>query len=523
VRLKQFAIQCMPIDIEYKIHMSKLFAAAFFSLILLDVDVCSAQTPQATQIPDTIKKMLRAAQIPEDAIAAKVVRLSDGALVVAHNVDASMQTASTMKLVTALVGLERLGPAYRGRTELVTNAKTVNGILEGDLVLRGLGDANLDWRAFESMLESLRNQGVDEIRGNLAIDRHFFQPPRLDVGVLPFDEAPEFRYNVIPDALLLNMNLAAFEFTSDVNVVSIRTTPPLDRVTVVSNMTLIDATCGNWEDGWKSPTIARQADGAIVISMNGTFPKNCIANTELNLLDRGDFADRLFRALWRGLGGKFNGVVSESAAVDSKVDANARVLATHRSRPLGEVVRDINKTSDNTLARLLYLTLGTLPTTDRNLNTITRSEQEIRGWFKTNAINDNGLVLDNGSGLSRTERITPAQMTALLIIGSRSNWAPEFIASLPIAALDGTMRRRLRESTAAQRARLKTGTLKNVVAVAGYVPDGTSQLCVAAVFINHPLAASKVAQPILDALIDWVAGSKTESAWALPLSAYAGG
>jgi serine-type D-Ala-D-Ala carboxypeptidase/endopeptidase (penicillin-binding protein 4) len=114
-------------------------------------------------------------------------------------------------------------------------------------------------------------------------------------------------------------------------------------------------------------------------------------------------------------------------------------------------------------------------------------------------------------------------MVALLTVGVRSNWAPEFTASLPIAALDGTVRRRLRESAAAQRARLKTGTLKNVAALAGYVFDGNGEPCVVAAFINHPLAESKVAQPILDALIDWVTQSKTESAWALPLSAYAGG
>ncbi len=499
--------------------MSRIFCTTLLISCVLSFE----SVAQQPKLPDTVVNMLRAAQIPEDATATKVVRLSDSAPVLVHNSNASMLTASTMKLVTTLVGLERLGPAYRGRTELLTNAKTVNGVLEGDLVLRGFGDANLDWRAFESMLETLRNQGIGEIRGNLIVDRHFFQPPRVDVGVLPFDEAPEFRYNVIPDAILLNMNVGLFDLTSDAVGVSVRMTPPLDRVTAVSNLTLIEATCSKWEDGWKSPTVTTRDDASIVIELNGTFPKNCAASTELNLLDRRDFADRLFRSLWRGLGGKFNAAVNEAAFVDAGLDANVRVLATHRSSPLGEVVRDINKTSDNTLARLLYLTLGTLPTTDSNLNTISRGEQEIRGWFKRNAIDNKGLVLENGSGLSRTERITPTQMTALLTIALRSNWAPEFMASLPIAALDGTMRRRLRESAAAQHARLKTGTLNGVVALAGYVSDGTNQPCVAAVFINHPLATSKVAQPILDALVDWVTQSKTESAWALPASAYAGG
>jgi serine-type D-Ala-D-Ala carboxypeptidase/endopeptidase (penicillin-binding protein 4) len=520
--LKRFAIQFKSIGIEYKIHMSKIFATIFSSLILFGAGICSAQTQQARKLPDAVINMLRAAQIPEDAFATEVVRLSDGAIVAAHNDAASMQPASTIKLLTTLVGLERLGPTYRGRTELVTSGSVVNDALDGNLGLRGLADADLDWRALQTMLRTLRSQGIRDIRGDLVIDRELFQPSRPDIGAPQFDDEPEFRYNVIPDALLLNMNLHDVSFRSDATSLAVEMSPQLDGVSVVNKMTLIEATCNKWEDGWKSPTVDRSADNNIRITLNGTFPKNCVASTELNLLDRREYAERLFRALWREMGGTFSGAVRE-AAVGS---AGTRVLATHRSRPLAEVIRDINKSSDNTLARLLYLTLGTLgtsPTTENNLLTSKRADQEVRAWLKLHAINDNGLILENGSGLSRSERITPSQMIALLTVGVRSNWAPEFMASLPIAALDGTMRRRLRESPAAQRARLKTGTLKNVVAVAGYVPDGTNELCVAVAFINHPLATSSVAQPILDALINWISQSQTESAWALPLSAYAGG
>ncbi len=499
--------------------MLKFLITLFMLLILLGAEICSAQTHAPHQLPDVVVSMLRAAQIPEEALAIKVIRLSDGAIVTAHNDVTSMQPASTIKLLTTLVGLERLGPTYLGRTEIVTRAKIVNDVLEGDLTLRGLGDADLDWRALQTMLHTVRAQGIREIRGDLTIDRELFQPPRADIGAPQFDDEPEFRYNVIPDALLLNMNLHDVSFRSDVRSLAIEISPTLDGVSVANKMTLIDAACNTWEDGWKSPTVERGADGSIRIIINGTFPKNCVASTELNLLDRREYADRLFRSLWREMGGTFNGTAREGALSST----DTRILAQHRSRPLAEVIRDINKSSDNTLARLLYLTLGTLRTAKNNLSTAARADQEVRAWLKRHAINDDGLVLENGSGLSRTERISPSQMTALLTIGAHSNWAPEFMASLPIAALDGTMRRRLRESPAAQRARLKTGTLKNVVAVAGYVPDGTNELCVAAAFINHPLAISSVAQPILDALIDWITRSKTESAWALPLSAYAGG
>jgi serine-type D-Ala-D-Ala carboxypeptidase/endopeptidase (penicillin-binding protein 4) len=502
-----------------KINMPKIVFIAFFLASQMCAVTAIAQTQQNRKLPDVVINMLRAAQIPEDALAIQVVRLSDGAIVAAHNTDAGMQPASTIKLLTTLVSLERLGPTYRGRTEMVTSGRIIGDALVGDVALRGLGDADLDWRALQTMLRTLRSQGIREIRGDLVIDRELFQPSRPDIGAPQFDDEPEFRYNVIPDALLLNMNLHDVSFRSGADSLAVEMSPTLDGVSVVNKMTLINAACNKWEDGWKSPTVERSADGNIRITLNGTFPKNCVASTELNLLDRREYAERLFRALWREMGGTFSGAVRE-AATDS---AGMRVLAQHRSRPLAEVIRDINKSSDNTLARLLYLTLGTLPTTENNFTTQARADQEVRAWLKRHAINDNGLVLENGSGLSRTECISPSQMIALLTIGARSNWAPEFMASLPIAALDGTLRRRLRESPAAQRARLKTGTLKNVVAVAGYVHDGTNELCATVAFINHPLAVSSVAQPILDALTDWITRSKTESAWALPLSAYAGG
>ena len=500
--------------------MHKILSALIFLALLSATKISLAQNPR---LPDVVANMLRAAQIPENAIAVQIVRLSDGASVLAHNTETAMQPASTMKLVTTLVGLERLGPTYRGHTDLLTQGEIRNSVLEGNLVLRGAADSDLDWQSFHTMLQTLRRQGIQNIRGNLIIDRGFFQPPRPDIGARQFDDEPEFRYNVIPDALLLNMNLAEFELKSDVHGITVRMTPALDGVSVIANMNLIDADCKKWEDGWNSPTVNRRADGTVQIQLNGTFPKRCTADTELNVLDRTEFADRLFRSLWRQLGGTFGGNSGGKVIESSTASAGMRVLTTHRPRPLAEVIRDINKSSDNTLARLLYLTLGAMQTNEIGQTTATRAEAEVREWFSRHNIRSHGLVLDNGSGLSRSERITPSQMTALLMAGVRSNWVPEFLASLPIAGLDGTMRRRLPDSAVAQRARLKTGTLKNVVALAGYVPDANNELCVVAAFINHPLAVSSVAEPILDALIDWVSKSKTESTWALPLSAYAGG
>ena len=160
------------------------------------------------------------------------------------------------------------------------------------------------------------------------------------------------------------------------------------------------------------------------------------------------------------------------------------------------MVRDINKPSDNTLARTVFLSLGSLEA-DPVLGsrpipgvgaetTFSRADQAVRKWMRQHGINDAGLVMENGSGLSRLERISPVQMGGLLKAGLRSDWSPEFQASMPIVAVDGTMRKRLKDSPAAGHARMKTGTLSNVVAIAGYVRDANGQLCVVVAMINDP-------------------------------------
>jgi D-alanyl-D-alanine carboxypeptidase/D-alanyl-D-alanine-endopeptidase (penicillin-binding protein 4) len=274
-------------------------------------------------------------------------------------------------------------------------------------------------------------------------------------------------------------------------------------------MKLIDANCENWESGWKLPEALPQKNGGIKVMLHGTFPKNCIQSYSINVVDRQEYVDRLFRATWKRLGGTISDTTIEGAT-----PPGSRQLAAHLSRMLPEIVRDTNKPSDNLLARLVFLSLGSLeadpalgsrPQAGSAELTLSRSDAAVRNWMRAHGINDTGLVLENGSGLSRTERITPAQMGGLLQAGLRSPWAPEFQSSMPIVAVDGTMRRRLHGSPAAGRARMKTGTLSNVVALAGYVPDATGKQLVVVAFVNSSLAGGGRGRAVVDSLVDWVA------------------
>ena len=459
------------------------------------------------ELPAPVSQALAAAKIPQDAIALVVLRGDD--TVIAHQGERPMQPASTIKVLTTMAALEQLGPIFRGRTELRTIAELKQGVLKGDLYLRGGADTDFTMEALQGMLQALRNQGVQRIEGRLVQDRQLFNPARPDPHAASFDESPEAYYNVIPDALLLNKNMLQLDLRSNAQALQPLMQPVLDRVSVESAMTLIDADCAKWESGWKQPQVVRDPGGRLRILLQGTFPKNCVASNSINVMDRQDYVERAFRAIWSNLGGSIDG-----DSIEGQTPPEARQLAEHVSRALPETIRDTNKPSDNALARTLFLSLGSLeadawygshpqlPTVE---TTAARAERAVRGWMRAQGIGDAGLVLENGAGLSRVERISAQQLALVLRAGLRSNWAPEFMSSLPIAGMDGSMRRRLKDSPAAQRGRFKTGGLRNVAAVAGYVPDAAGRQCIVVGIVNSELVGGGNGRVVLDALIDWVA------------------
>jgi serine-type D-Ala-D-Ala carboxypeptidase/endopeptidase (penicillin-binding protein 4) len=499
-------------------HALSLLSAALLGICMPAAAQLQPSPPSSmtTPLPLPVLDALRTTAIPEDAVSVLVLR-GDKTLL-AHLADRPMQPASTMKLVTTLIGLEQLGPVFRGRTEMRTTGELKGGVLKGDLVLRGGADADLNTDTLTTMLRALRYQGIRTIAGNLVVDRQLFNPARADLGVPPFDESPEAYYNVAPDAVFVNRNMLQLDMRSTPRAdgraaarVRVAMQPELDGVTVESDMKLIDADCGTWENGWQLPEAVPRPGGGIKVVLHGTFPKNCVASDSINVIDRQDYVARLVRRIWKSLGGTLAGT-----AVEGATPAGARLLAEHVSRALPEIIRDTNKPSDNTLARLLFLSLGALepdpvlgsrpqPGDAATVPTLARSDAAVRTWMRAHGIDDTGLVLENGSGLSRTERITPIQMAGMLQAGLRSNWTPEFLASIPIAGVDGTMRRRLQDSPAAGRARLKTGTLSNVVSLAGYVQDADGRQCVLVAFVNSDRVSNGRGRAVLDALVDWVA------------------
>ncbi|MYN37893.1 D-alanyl-D-alanine carboxypeptidase/D-alanyl-D-alanine-endopeptidase [Duganella sp. FT109W] len=488
---------------------------------LVAAALIAAGAAHAADLPEPVARLMQSSNIPPEA--AGIIVLRGDTVLVSHNPQQSMQPGSTMKLFTTLTALEQLGPVFRGRTEFRSSADVVNGVLQGDLILRGGADADFNEDVLGHMLQALRNQGIRRIKGDIIVDRLLFTPSRPDVGQPPFDEYPWAYYNVIPNAALINTNLLKVEMRSTGNKLSLVMLPEMDKVSIRSEMKLTDTACGSWENGWRTPDYSRKGD-RIEVVLHGSFPKDCTKSTSINVLDSQDFLARLLLAEWSKLGGSLSGEVREAAIPAAPADAapapatTTRLLAEHVSRALPEIVRDTNKQSDNTLARTIFLSLGSLeadpqlgskplPPDAGGASTPMRAETAIRAWLQQHNIDGNGLILDNGSGLSRSERATPAQLAALLQAGLKSLWMPEFLASLPVAGTDGTMRRRLKESPAAQRARLKTGSLTGMIAIAGYVQDANNQPCIVVAILNDAHVANGAGRAVLDELVDWVARS----------------
>ena len=479
--------------------------------------------------------------------------------------DLPMQPASTMKLLTSIVALDQLGPNHRGFTELLTQAPQLGDVLAGDLVLRGGADAELGLPQLWAMLAELRWQGIREINGDIVLDRHLFRPALPDPLAPAFDAWPEFAYNVAPDALQFNHNLLDLELRSDdpsrPGSVSARAWPPLPGVEIdASALRLTDKPCGNWAEDWASPApLDGAASGPLRIRLQGGFPNACSQRTGLVLMPRNTLVERHLRWVWQGLGGQWHGQVRDAssaliapvptdmaAAAVASLGATApavawlapgvawaassnsaststgspaaadprsaltppgtRLLARHLARPWGELLRLTNKQSDNPNSRLLFLSLGLAAMADQpSASTAALAEQAVHRWLADQQIDAPGLVLDNGSGLSRTERISPRTLALMLQAAHRGRWAPELLMSLPLAGVDGSMRKRFETGPASARARLKGGTLSNVTAVAGYVPDAQGRWWALAAMLNHPQAGA--ARPALDALVDWVAGT----------------
>jgi len=407
-----------------------------------------------------------------------------------------MNPASVMKLVTAFATLERFGPAHTWTTRLASTATVSNGILAGDLHFIGSGDPVLDQDRVGKLLRRLRGLGVERITGDIVLDASVLRLPEHDPDA--FDGRGLRPYNSGPHGLLMHYNtqqLALFPGRQTNDKVTVVAEPALSGVIIDNRLMTSGAAC----DVWYRDLEARIEPGRRLV-LSGSLPASCGPRTwSAAPLPPAEYGISLVATLWSEAGGRLDGQVRNGVA-----PADTQTLLTHESPPLADIVRDMNKWSSNVIARQLLANLGAAsPNTASNAaDMVTGGAQAATDILAAAGLDIRGLQIENGAGLSRIERIRADTLGQMLLLAWRRPWMPEYIAALPIAGLDGTARRRLRDSPANGQAHVKTGTLNGVRAIAGYVLDRNGRRHALVMMVNHPEAANSAAAQ--DALLEWV-------------------
>ncbi len=443
----------------------------------------------AAQLPAPVRDALARAGVPESAVGAVVEPVAGGQRLVSHQADKPLNPASAIKLVTTYAALDLLGPAFAFRTDVLVTGEVAGGVLTGDLVLKGGGDPKLTYERLWQMLRQLRARGLREIRGDVILDRSYFAPAPHDPA--KFDGESRRAYNVGPDALLLNFKAIDFRFVPDAAGVRVVGEPDFPNVEIASRVKLVKQACNNWRHGLRHEIEEHGLLATVVFS--GTYPADCGEKTwPLSVFDADRYAEAAFRWLWSEAGGRLTGKVRAAAT-----PAGALLFHRFESEPLAALVRDINKFSNNVMARQLFLTLSAEKTGAPG--EAGASARIVRDWLAAKGVAAPGLVIENGSGLSRADRIPAGALAAVL----RAAWSgpvmPELVSSLSLFAVDGTFKSK--NGAYAGQAHLKGGTLTGVQAVAGFVLDAKGERWVVVMIANHDNANR--AQGALDALVDW--------------------
>jgi D-alanyl-D-alanine carboxypeptidase/D-alanyl-D-alanine-endopeptidase (penicillin-binding protein 4) len=459
-----------------------------------------------TVLPAAISKALARAQVPAEAVTLLVVDAAGKAPPrLAHRAGEPMNPASVMKLVTTYAALDLLGPDFTWNTRVLMDGSIDGGVLHGNLIVRGGGDPKMVVERLQALLAQIQYSGVKVVRGDIVLDRSAFQAVAQDAG--EFDGEPLRPYNASPDALLINFKSMVMRFTPDPlnQRALVAVEPPLSGIVIDESVPLARvARCGDWRSELRA-----SVDNPNRLQFSGSYSAACGERIWPSAYaEPASFAARAIEGSWRAMGGLLTGTVRDATAPELALLRARGTLSGDKpplrldapSLPLREIVRDVNKYSNNVMARHLFLSLSQrAPGGQLDQASPETGRAALAVWWKKIVPHQPAPVMDNGSGLSRIERVTANGLAAMLQHAMQSRVAQDLLDSLPVAGMDATMRERAKN--VAGQAFIKTGSLRDVTAVAGYANGAGGTRYIVVGIVNHPNAGA--ARPALDALIQW--------------------
>ena len=447
-------------------------------------------------LPKPVLEVLAKHKIPETGLSVFVQDVSQDEPLLSVAAHVPRNPASAIKLLTTLAALETLSPAFTWRTTAAVTGDLKDGILHGDLYIRGRGDPFLVTERFWKFLFELRQTGLRHIAGNVIVDDNYFGVPPGDPGL--FDGRPYRPYNVLPTATLLNFGATRFWLVPNVDSgrLDIVTDPPSADMTIDNDVELTSAKCTAAAKNLRFRVVSRTNGGHVKFS--GSYSSRCGRYALIrSVADAHSHVLGSFSSIWESLGGSVSGHRQRGST-----PANARVVHSYDSPPLAEIIRTINKFSNNVMTRQLLLTLGAEKFGPPA--TLAKGREAIKRWLSDAGLNFPELFVDNGAGLSRHTRISAGSLGALLVAAFKSPLMSEFVSSLPVSAVDGTLRKRFKNHPLSRRLHLKTGTIDDVRTMGGYLLTEDGRTLAVVSLHNYPKIQLRTGTEIQNALLEWL-------------------
>jgi len=445
-------------------------------------------TPPSRDLESRIRAVLNSGCIDPGKTGVQVVALKDGTEIFAKNPDLPLKPASNQKLFTSAAALALLKPDYVFPTVFYSTQPIRQGVLDADLYIKGFGAPDLVGEFFWLMVQELYRQGLREVRGDLVVDDTYFDPV----------ERPEVWPSTVPEDSWVNAPVGALSFNYDVVTIRIKPGPSVGSRPLVELIPL----AGYFKVNNRATTSSGRGrlavgrgfqQGVNTINVSGSVRLGS-APVEINkgVEQPGLYALAAFQEL-----AARQGIVIRGKVRQAPIPAEALELFRFESKPLAAIIRDMNKHSNNFIAETILKTLGaqfvgTPGTTAKGL-------EVLRDFLIRIGVPSDGMLLADGSGLSHDNRVTArALVQTLRAMNEDFELWPEFLSSLPIAGVDGTLQRRFRKEDLLRKVRAKTGKISGVTTLSGYAVNEANETFAFAILLNDYRCGTETMKRLMD-------------------------
>jgi D-alanyl-D-alanine carboxypeptidase/D-alanyl-D-alanine-endopeptidase (penicillin-binding protein 4) len=473
----------------------------------------SAERADVTRFRQRVDTALSASGPDKGFWGVLVTDAATGQVLYARNAGNFFLPASDAKLFTTALALATLGPGYRIRTTISTNgALDANGVLSGDLILNGGGDANLSNRkfpydkkierdgpsekAFAALADAVVARGVKEIDGGVIADDSLFQQERFPSGWTVDDML--WSYGAAVSAIAVNDNT----FTLELRPGGLAGDPATYTVDPASDFYTIENLIVTGPRGSEEKLAASREPGSRLVRVSGTMPVGGQPRRlTIAIEEPAEYAATLLARLLRARGVEIRGLAGARHFGDPTLASADRssetVLAERMGEPLAEEIRHVNKNSLNLHAELLLLLAA------HEKSGATSRDDAVKfatDFYKTAGIADGDIVLSDGSGLSRRDLVTPRGIVQLLSYAATQPWGEVYRSSLPVSGIDGTLSERMKSTAAEGHIFAKTGTVEHVVALSGYATTAQGAHLIFSILGNNNSLHAQSADTVLDSI-----------------------